>query len=401
MHTLRGFAFLLAAGCVLAGCGGAGQDPGGSNVRTPPTTVAGTMSFVLGGTLGAASSALGIRGDLRPGGSRLASLTPGDEYIVSPRKAKITFTSVIFRDATGAPLGTSDFTNCTVTYDRSLAAGSSLLDCAFKAPVGNVSQIAVYFDRTIQLLVSDSKFGIYSDPSSPTGYSTTPPTGGANFVALRTTIGDSTSASRATTIFFASPIAINATSPPRLYVTTDMIQTVQLRVAAGGTTLTAGGGNDPVALFGGPTPGSSAFYSNANAIDSYKVGSVNGFKSLRIFYDQAGNPLFLMRTSVSGDMCGVDAASKAAWASPPVADIGGWLGRDGNKVLAWAVPASTSFATYGAYFIMQEPAAIGQTTILKCKASASPPVPADNKTYASGAPAMSPDATASLTLVSK
>jgi hypothetical protein len=180
-----------------------------------------------------------------------------------------------------------------------------------------------------------------------------------------------------------------------------MIQTFQLVVNAGGTTLTGAGGNDPVALFGGPTPGSSSFYSNANAIDSYKVGSVNGFQSLRVFYDQAGIPLFAMRTSVSGNMCGVDIGPKGAWASPPVGDIGGWLGRDSNKTLGWAVPVAT-YSAYAAYFVMAEPAAIGQSTVLKCKATSSPPSPVDGKTYSSGAPAMpTPDATVALTLLAK
>jgi hypothetical protein len=388
MTTLGSVLFLSTA----AACGDA---------TGPHGSVAGTMHFVLGGTPGASSSSVASLDGQARASAQSAALLAGDEYIVSPRKAKITFTSVVFKGADGATLGTSTLNNCTVTYDRSLASGSGLLDCAFTVPIGDVYQIAVYFDKTLQLLVSDSKFGIYSDPLVATGYSTTSPAVGAGFVPFTITIGDN-SGSRATPVLFASPISVVAGSTPTLYITTDMIQTFQLKVNAGGTTLTAGAGNDPVALFGGPTPGSSSFYSNANAIDSYKVGSVNAFQSLRIFYDQAGVPLFLMRTSVSGNMCGVDAAAKGAWASPPMNDIGGWLGRDASHILAWAVPQTTSFSTYGAYFVMAEPTAIGQTTTLKCKATASPPPPADGKTYASGAPSISsPDATVTLILVAR
>jgi hypothetical protein len=358
------------------------------------------MSFVLGGTSGSSSPYVASLERSAIGSAQSASLLPGDEYIVSPRKAKITFTSVVFKSADGATLGTSTLSNCTVTYDRSLASGSTLLDCAFTVPLGSISQVAVYFDKSMQLLVSDAKYGIYSDPAAATLYSTAAPAGGAAFVPFTTTIGDN-GTSRATPIIFASPISVVAGSSPKLYITTDMVQTFQLVVNPGGTTLTGAGSNDPVALFGGPTRGTSSFYSNANAIDSYKVGSVNGFQSLRVYYDQAGVPLFAMRTSVSGNMCGVDNGPKGAWASPPLSDIGGWLGRDPNKMLGWAVPLAT-YSAYAAYFVMAEPAAIGQSTVLKCKATTSPPPPVDGQTYSSGAPAMpNPDATVTLTLLAK
>lgn len=400
IKTRLGPALVFTLAAAAAGC--TSQDsttaPAGNGAAK---TVAGTMSFVLGGTSGASSSNVAGLERQAGGSAQSASLLAGDQYIVSPRAAKITYTSVVFKGADGSTLGTSALSNCTVTYDRSLVSGSGLLDCAFSAPIGDIYQIAVSFNKTLQLLVSDSKFGIYSDPLSATGYSTSAPASGASYVPFTTTIGD-TSSSRATPILFASPVTIVAGSTPKLYITTDMIQTFQLVVNAGGATLTAGGGNDPVALFGGPTPGSSSFYSNANQIDSYKVGSVNGFQSLRLFYNQAGAPLFLMRTSVSGNMCGVDSAAKAAWASPPLNDIGGWLGRDSNKILAWSVPLAASYATYGAYFEMAEQTVIGQSTVLKCIASGSPPAPADGKTYASGAPPMpSPNATVTLTLLAK
>jgi hypothetical protein len=324
-----------------------------------------------------------------------ASLTAGTEYIVSPRRAKITFTSVTFRSGTET-LGTSEFSNCTVTYDRALPSGSMLLDCAFTIPVGEITEMALYFDKRLQLVVSDATAGIYSDAASATGYTTTAPAGGANFVTYTINIGDN-STSRATPIIFASPLLIEEGTTPTLYATMDMIQSFQLAVNADGTTLTAHPGNDPVALFGGLAPGTSTYYSNANSIESYRVGSVNGFKTLRIFADQAGNPLYLI-----GWTCGVD-GPKAAWASPPIgATIGGWLGKDANNVVAWALPADASYSTYSAYFVMAERTAIGQRTVVNCMATASPPPPADGKTYSSGAPLMtSPTVSATLTLLAK
>jgi hypothetical protein len=345
------------------------------------------MHFVLGGTsMSVNPAAITSRADL----------VESDGYIVSPKKAKIAFTSVEFRDQSSNKLSTSPFTNCTVTYDRTKSSGTTLLDCPVTMPVGEVSQMSVYFDKTLQLLVSDDTTGIYSDPTVPSQYSASPPTGGAAFVPYTITIGDGTS--RATPIIFASPVSIAEGSTPQLSITMDMIQTFQMRVNAGGTTLTAAMGNDPVALFGGLTTGSSRFYSNASSIESYKVGSVSNFRALRIFYDVEGNPLFLM----SPNTCGPD-GPKGAWASPPIGGtIGGWLGTDASKDLAWAQPATNTYAEYTAYYLMAESSVIGQSTILKCKATSSPPAPADGKTYASGAPAMpSPDDMTTLTLLTK
>ena len=381
MKTTKVFAAQVLLVCVLASC------------EQPKPVVSGSMRFVLGGTSGSTSPSPAMAGTSK--GGALAALVAGDEYIVSPRKAKVTFTSVVFESSSGEPLGTSTFSDCTVTYDRSLQSGATLLDCPFTVAVGDVAQMRLYFDNTVQLLVSDATIGIYSDPASATKYSTTAPAGGASFVPLTITIGSGPS--RANPIFFVSPISIVEGSKPQLFVTVDMIHTVKLSVNAGGTTLTAGGGNDPVALFGGLAPGTSRYFSAATTVEGYKV---QGIASLRIFYDQAGNPLYTM---IGPNFCGVDGGSKGAWASPPIgAKVGGWLGKDANNVIAWALPTDSTWSTYAAYYVMAEQTVIGQSTSLKCKVMASPPPPSDGKTYASGAPAMlSPDKTVTLRLLAK
>jgi hypothetical protein len=252
--------------------------------------------------------------------------------------------------------------------------------------------MAVYFDKTIQLLVSDATNGIYSDASVATKFTTTAPAGGATFVPFTITIGDNNT-SRATPIIFASPLSVEEGSTPTLYVTTDMIHNVALRVDAGGTTLTANPGADPVALFGGLTPGSSMYYSSASTIESVKSQGTY----VRVFTDQGGNPLYLIGTT-----CGVD-GPKGAWATPPIgATIGGWLGKDAGNVIAWALPTDATYAAYSAYFVMPARTLVGQTTTWSCKATASPPPPVDAKTYSSGAPAMSsPTTSATLTLLAK
>ena len=357
---------------------------------TEPGTrsVAGSMKFVQGGT-NPASPAPALVGVA-------ASIAANEEYIVSPRRAKINFTSVNFKDAAGTSLGESDLTNCSVTYDRTLSSGTTLLDCAFTVPVGEVAQMQLFFDKTLDLLVSDATVGIYSNAAVTTGFSTTAPAGGATFVPYTITIGNGTT--RSTSVFFSSPVTVAEGDTPSMYVTLDMIHTIQLRVNADGATLTPNPTNDPVAVFGGLAPGTSRYFSGANTIEGYKV---QGVPSLRVFYDNAGQPRFTM---IGPNFCGADGGSKMAWASPPTenAMIGGWLGKDANGNIAFALPTTGTFTTYLAYYVMADQASIGQTTTLNCKISSDPPAPADGKTYASGAPTITaPDKSVTLRLIAK
>ncbi len=349
---------------------------GGSDVAT--TTA--TASFHVGGTGG---SRLPMK---RKSGSRLSA---GDIYLVSPNKAKITFTSIVYRDASGTTILTSELTDCVVTYDRSKASGAALLDCPFTAPQGvEIAQVAVYFDKTLQFLIDDGTTGIYSTTS---GFTTTDP-GEPEYFTYTITIGSGTS--RSTPVIFPTPITIAAGETPTLYITTDMIHTMGLSVDAGGTTLSIEDNTDPVALFGGLNLGTSQIYTTATTIDSVKT---SGVYQLRLFTDSSNNPLYIFGSS----FCGSDDGPKGAWASPPIgAKIGGWLGK-ASSTLAWALPTSTDYTTYNAYFTMAEATNIGDGTTLNCKAATSPPAPTDGKTYASGAPTMDSPTAYSLTLRAK
>jgi hypothetical protein len=389
MTNKRTLATLILSAALSAGCSGDATGTDGGK-----RTVAGTMSFVLGGTLPASASIAALRGS-EPSAPR--SLKAGAEYLLSPQKAKIVFTSVVFKDQTGATLGSSTFSACSVTYDRSLSAGSSLLDCPFTVPAGEIAQILLGFDHTIQLLVSDPATGIYSSPASATGYATSAPAGGAAFVPL--VFADAGPGGESNSIIvLATPITITEGSSPHLYVTTDLIQGLHLQVNADGTTLSQkGSANGTVALFGGLTPGTSQYYSNAGTLGTYLIGSVNEFHDFHIFYDQAGTPLYL-----TSPTCGVAQGGTrgGSWASPPIgANLGGWLGRDSSRTLAWAYSDASG---YVAYFVMPEASAVGQTTTMSCKRTASPPPPMDGKTYASGAPAMpTADSRSVMTLMAK
>jgi hypothetical protein len=122
---------------------------------------------------------------------------------------------------------------------------------------------------------------------------------------------------------------------------------------------------------------------------------------LRIFFDDANKPLFLMGPNT----CGPD-GPKGAWASPPIPGtmngfVGGYLGVDASNNLSWAQLGST-YPEHTAYYVMANPSALGESFTLNCKATSSPPEPADGKTYASGAPAIpSPDVSTALTLLAK
>lgn len=355
--------------------------------------VKGHVGFVLGGTTSGSHLIAPEEGSALHESGTGHVLQAGDEYIVSPVKAQVTFTGIAYKDANGSSLGSSDLTACTVTYDRTLSSGTVLLDCPFTVPTGAIAQIAVSFSKTLQLLVDDATVGIYTDPGSPSGFSTVRPAGGAAYVPYTVQIG--TGSTRATNIIFVEPFKVTANSTPKLYITMDMIHTIQLKVDSGGTTLSSNGSSDPVAIFGGPTPGSSAYYSGASSADGYPV---RGVPTLRIFNDASGNPLYAF---IGPEFCGSDGGPKGALASPPApGGVGGWLGKDANNVIAFALAQNGSYSPYNSYYVMPARTVVGQSTTLSCVATASPPPPADGKTYASGAPAMpTPQTISSLTLL--
>jgi len=382
MNKVRMIGALALPACIAVGC------------SEPNAKVSGSMHFVVGGTPG---SVVPAPPSSPSGGRPFAALVAGTEYIVSPRKAKITFTSVQFTTATGDGNGATTLADCTVTYDRSLQSGSTILDCPFTAPVGDITSMQLFYNTTVQVLVSDATVGIYSDPASSTLFSTTAPAGGAAFVPITITIGGPGATDRGLPIYFGTPVTIAEGSTPVLYVTVDMIHTIQMAVNTGGTTLTPNKLTDPVMVFAGLTPGTSRYFSGAPNAEAYKV---QGVPSLRVFYDQSGNPVFSM---IGPNFCGPDGGSKAAWStSPRDKTVGGWLGKDATGTIAWALPSNSDWTIYGAYYIMADQSTIGATTILKCKVTPSPPPPADGKTYASGSPALtSPDKSVTLTLIAK
>src|SRR4051812_44123637 len=229
MNRVKLYAFASLSACTLMAC------------TDPNKKVSGSMHFILGGTSGAVVPGAELAQGAAAG--QAAPLTAGTEYIVSPRKAKITFMSIQFRTTTGDGSSPSTFADCTVTYDRSLSSGSTLLDCPFTAPVGEVTQMQLVYSTTVQLLVSDATIGIYSDPTVASKYSTTAPAGGAAFVPMTITIGGEGVTTRGLPVIFATPVTIEEGTTPTLYVTVDMIHTVQMKVNADGTTLTAPGTN--------------------------------------------------------------------------------------------------------------------------------------------------------------
>ena len=80
----------------------------------------------------------------------------------------------------------------------------------------------------------------------------------------------------------------------------------------------------------------------------------------------------------------------------PDKEISLYINSPGGSVTA-------ALAIYDAMqYVMPDISTIGQTTVLNCKVTASPPPPADGKTYASGAPTLtSPDKSVTLRLLAK
>lgn len=157
-------------------------------------------------------------------------------------------------------------------------------------------------------------------------------------------------------VIFTSPVTVAEGTTPQIYLTMDMIHSTQILVTGTGTTLgpLTAGTNDPVALFGGLTKGTSLYYSDKTSINSYVV---SGAKTHRIFYDADNKPLYL----IGSTFCAPDSGPKGAWASPPIgATVGGYLGKDSSNMLAWALPTTSDYIAYAGYFKMQEQLTVGE-----------------------------------------
>ncbi len=379
-------------------------------------SVTGTASIVLGAT---GTEALTVRNAAFKASAETDSdyrLVSSETWLLSPDQAKITFRRIDFVAAGGESIS-AGLSGCTVTYDRSRASGSNLLDCPFTLQLtsedGEVSYkgtyvgLYIYFDRTIPIRLNGNLSGIYSDPNSPTLLQLGNSAG--NYVNYQ--VGGGSGDTVTSQIYLNQPFVVTDTGTPSIKIVTDLIHTIRADVSGGTASFTPNSGVTPVELIA--IPGSSAghaeYYSNVNTIESLSMNTVAGgnYVFARLFYADE-TPVRVntgwLPDCFSGNVLYQAFAADAA--TSPIQDsvgnrAGGYLGQAGSGELAWALGTDWRWSGYGSLMLMPRGQSIGDSVDLKCLATTSVPTPPGG-TYASGAPTiLNPSNTIPLTLLAK
>lgn len=388
------FGLVVVAAVLVGGvsCTGGDKDDGGNVPR-----IAGVASIVHGPSLPASFNV---------GAPSFAAPTDGQWY-VSPDQVRVRVDRVNFAGHAGAPGDGADLVDCVLTFDRTTPSLSNLLDCPFEIAPGTYGGMTVFVNGEFEILVSDATNGIHTDPASATGLSATAPAGGAAFVPYSRPLGATGVEQQ-----FPAPLVVGSGDTISLSVVMDAVQTVILDVSGGGTVLAFNGSSwSPVNLF--PTlgaPGVARYFTTAGTADSYN-DSVVLANILRVYYAAGSNgqPVYSLNQQVANTIntCAANAFTKAAHPADPAttvpndagAKIGGWLGRDPAGTTCWALPADPAYSAYEAYLTLSNVTVVGSSGVLSCVNTATPAPPTSGPTYASGCPAITADATATLTLV--
>jgi hypothetical protein len=361
--------------------------------------IAGTARIVRGPTVtgpGSTASAAAIAHSAH-GAAALVNGIWG----ISPNEAQATIVSLSFTTS-GGSVNQATLTACAPTYVRGGQSLSQILECPFTIPSGTYVGLDVGIKNEFQLLVDDSVNGIYTDPSSPSGLSTTAPAGGAKLVPVTVPTDQSDNIIRSTTIF-TEPLRIDSASPPSITIVADMIHTIAINVGGGILAFVIVPNNPVVEMVGSATGvGKVEYYNTYGTALNVHMPNVTGIDSrhVRVFYASAGQPTFV-NTPVDGPGAAYNASPTANPNSPGGWTPGGYLGLDGTGVLCWALPKDQAYAQYAYLMRMPVPANVGGTTTLSIQATSSVPAPVSGTTYSSGCPTVTATNQWNLTLVAR
>jgi len=411
--TVNGKARRRSNVSMRAACGDGGTVRFGGRVKRDDQTIAGTFveklgrrryrgTFALGKPAGAAHARI-LHGPSRSGalGAFSALAAPGDgHWALSPDQGRVTLSSLTFQAADG--VRQVDLVGCTPTYTRDSAALAPLLDCPFDVPPGTYFGLTVGVSTTFEVLVDDSVNGFYTDPSSPTGLSTTPPPGGAQFASFVVPGPGGAGNVLSLETFFTSPLVVDSGTSVTVDVVDDMIHTVFANVAAGSASFDTSLPLPAVQLVPSVSgAGKVEFYSpTGTALDALMPGPTDDESgSVRVFYAAPGQPSYVF-SPVPGPSQAWNVSPANSPSNPGSGfRAGGYLGLDAQGVLCWALPTDYTYARYSELCEMPVVATVGGTTTLSCQHLTAVPPPVSGDTYASGCPAITPDVQRSLTLV--
>jgi hypothetical protein len=366
---------------------------------TDQARIAGTARIVHGPTVtspGSTAPAATIA-RLAPGAAALVNGIWG----ISPNEVQATIVSLDFTTSDGASKRAA-LTACSATYVRGGQSLSQILECPFTIPSGTYVGLDVGILNQFQLLIDDSVNGIYTDPSSPSGLSTTAPAGGAKLVPVTVPTDQSDNIIRSTTIF-TQPLRIDSASPPSITIVADMIHTIAINVSGGVLTFVIVPITPIVEMVGSATGvGKVEYYNTYGTALNVHMPNVTGVdnRHVRVFYASGGQPTYL-NTPTVGPSAAYNASPVANPNNPGGWTPGGYLGLDGAGVLCWALPKDQAYAQYAYLMRMPVPANVGGTTTLSIQATSTVPAPTVGTTYSSGCPTVTATDQWNLTLVAR
>lgn len=296
---------------------------------------------------------------------------------------KVTFQSIELSKA-GRSSQHTDFSNCEVTFDRLSSSGSTALTCPFTVADGTYDELRISFSPTFQVLINDADHGVFTDPSSPTLVSSSPPDGGAQFVPYTINFPHPGFG-----IPLATPLTLNGSVSISLLG--DLNQTIRQSAPYdfSGTVNTSAPPIDVEAV-----PGSTAH-------EEFYVGA-NQSGVIKIFYDGAGNAVTAETAAVCSGWNGLEFAypfspSQVATQSG-TGVFGAFLGVDSNGVVSWEVPSQQGWSAGAATFEIRRVTSLGNSTNIACQIGSETP-PSGGDTFAVSAPTIAPSSSVPVTRV--
>jgi hypothetical protein len=299
-----------------------------------------------------------------------------------------------------------DVSGCTATFDRSLGSLTLLRTSGFTMPVGEFCGVSIRSRQTYTMVINDTVAGIYSDPASPGGLTTTPPAGGGQPIQIhdQNSEGGGETGPGGSSTYFDNPITIDENSAPQVYVVFNPTHWIKAEYNNGQFSAPRMGGNPPIV----PSIsrfGKAAYYSNIGTSLSYNMmehHSADSAMSLLFLYADSLTPISV--TWQVYNLCSMSGGSAVAYnGNGTLFGTFGLLGLDASHTLAWASPAgggaNGSFTAYNGVFRMPELSTIGQTTVLTYLCTSNIPQPVSGKNYSSGAPDFTPSGILTLTLL--
>jgi hypothetical protein len=372
----------------------------------PKAKVALTAHVLKGSTPGAVGT---MPGSLASRGASRATVPTTGLWAISPDQAKITISSIAFikADGTSGASGTGALTDCVVSYSRSTASLTKLLDCPFVTAPGTFVGVEIGVANSFDVLIDDQVNNIYTDPSSSTKLSTTRPTAGPGMVNFSVNIDASLNGVFSQRVYFPAPITVDSGGTlPAVSLVADMIHTVWIMSNAGALSFYAGFPQPAVQVIPSLSgAGRIEYYtSTGTALNAYMgTGTDNDTKSVRVFYATPPQPWMIISPILGPSSAQATNPAKTPVSSDNGFRSGGYAGLDQNGFLCWALPTTFTYQAYHVLRRMQTVSTIGSATIVQTQdlGGGQAPVPTSGDTYASGCPAFTPTDQFTVYLVAK